>query len=338
MISRPRSILVVEDETALRLSMVRGLSKLPGLRIRDTGTVREGKEAVQGERPDLIISDLDLPDGLGIELAAEVDRLGMQIPIVFVSAYVGKFRHRMPSRGDFEVYEKPLALERLRAVVEEKLSLRVDTGMSPFGVADYVQLAAMGRHSVLIDVVSAVGRGEILIKRGEVWSAKDRLGRGLEAFRRLAFLGTAQVTCRTLDPQKAPPRDIEGSAESVLLDAARSHDEAGRESSAGIDDGWSDVWGDEPAQGRGANGRTSSPPEAALPNRGPVGRPPSIRPIGLSPPVADRFGDAFDRGVDALLAKDYSTARAAFVEANELAPNDRRVLANLARLREMGFS
>jgi CheY-like chemotaxis protein len=290
--------------------------------------LREGKEAVRGERPDLIISDLDLPDGLGIELATEVDRLGMQIPIVFVSAYVGKFRHRMPAQGDFEVYEKPLALEQLRAVVEEKLSLRVDAGMSPFGVADYVQLAAMGRHSVLIDVASAVGRGEILIKRGEVWSAKDRLGRGLEAFRRLAFLGTAQVTCRSFDPQKAPPRDIEGSAESVLLDAARNHDEAERESSAGIDDGWSDVWGED---------RGTVRPEATG-NRAPSVRPPSIRPIGLSPPVADRFGDAFDRGVDALLAKDYSTARAAFVEANEIAPNDRRVLANLARLREMGFS
>lgn len=334
MSARPRSILVVEDETALRLSMVRGLSKLPGLRIRDTGTVREGKEAVRGERPDLIISDLDLPDGLGIEIATEVDRLGMQIPIVFVSAYVGKFRHRMPARGDYEVYEKPLALERLRAVVEEKLSLRADAGNSPFGVADYVQLAAMGRHSVLIDVVSAVGRGEILIKRGQVWSAQDRLGRGLEAFRRLAFLGTAQVTCRTLDPQTAPPRDIEGSAESVLLDAARKHDEAGRDSSAQIDDGWSDVWTDEPRAAR----TTGRPSGGTAANRSPTVRPPSIRPIGLSPPVADSFGDAFDRGVDALLAKDYSTARAAFAEANELAPNDRRVLANLARLREMGFS
>jgi alpha-galactosidase/6-phospho-beta-glucosidase family protein len=48
------------------------------------------------------------------------------------------------------------------------------------------------------------------------------------------------------------------------------------------------------------------------------------------------FDELYDRGVDALLAKDYRAAFLAFLDANQMRPEDRRVLANLQRLRDMG--
>jgi hypothetical protein len=42
--------------------------------------------------------------------------------------------------------------------------------------------------------------------------------------------------------------------------------------------------------------------------------------------------------VDALLAKDYPKALAAFREASVARPDDRRVIANLERLKAMGFT
>ena len=120
----PHRVLLLEDEEALRKSMVRGLSKLPGLEVVDVGTVTEAKAALATSlAPALVISDLSLPDGLGVEIATELGRLGIPAPVVFVSAYVGKFKHHLPERGDFEVYEKPVPLEVLRGVVERKLDL-----------------------------------------------------------------------------------------------------------------------------------------------------------------------------------------------------------------------
>ena len=100
---RIRNILFVEDEQTLRLSMARGLSKLPGVKVSDAATVREAKSLIATTRPELVISDLDLPDGSGIEVVAELDRLGIRVPIVFVSAYLGRFRHRATTRGHGEV-------------------------------------------------------------------------------------------------------------------------------------------------------------------------------------------------------------------------------------------
>lgn len=245
------------------------------------------------------------------------------------------------------MYEKPVPLEVLRGVVERKLDLADKSAPSPFGVPDYVQLAALGRHSVVIEVSSAVGRARIVIVRGEVWSAEDKLGKGMDAFRRLVFLGTAQVTCRTLPKaNEVPERNIHGSAESVLLDVMREHDEAERtnEPSGVVDDGWGDVLADVGAR------RASRPPvgptrTTAHPSTRPPPRTSNRPPRGSVPPPkgpplpgAPGFAESFERGVDALLAKDYARALTAFREASVARPDDRRVIANLERLKAMGFS
>ncbi len=326
-----RSILLVEDEHTLRLSMVRGLSKLDGIAIRDAGTLREAKRLIGAHAPDLVISDLDLPDGSGIEVAAELEKLGMHAPIVFVSAYVDKFRHRLPTRGDIEVYEKPVGLDRLRAMVEEKLTMGP---RSPFAVTDYVQLASMGGHSVAIEVWSPAERGRIVIVGGDLWSAEDGLGTGLEALRRMVFLGGTHVACRTLRKGETTTRNIEGPAESVLLDLAREHDEAVRSGdhvttpappSVPVDvqageDEWADVFAE-------ASVHVEVPP--ALPT---VPRQLSAQSL------KQEFDEAFETAVDALLEKDFPSALGAFLRANAIQPSEPRVLANLKRLREMGFT
>jgi CheY-like chemotaxis protein len=386
-----RKVLVVEDEATLRLSMVRGLAKLEGVQVAAASCTREAKEELTRGAPDLLISDLDLPDGSGLEVVAEAERLGLRVPVVFISAFLGRFRSRIPQRADVQVYEKPVSLERLRALVEERLGPRVE-GMptSPFGVPDYVQLASLGRYSVVIEVHSAGAAGQILVHRGELWHARDAAGEGIAAFRRLAFQQPARVTCRTLGKHELPARTMDGSAESVLLDAARAFDEGPQDAPAqeappakptpppvatvaasappprprGLPPPPAVVAGGSP---RGASippvlrRAPSTPPKAppgvwqdaqadapSVPPAARVAPVPASEPETLCPnPVVrgdalvsellqQRFDAAFERGVDALLTKDFSAAYAAFAEAEMLRPDDRRVAANLTRLRALG--
>ncbi len=326
----PRHVLIVEDEHTLRLSMVRGLAKLPGVDVRGVASVREAKHYLAHTVPALVLSDLDLPDGSGIEVVAELERLNIRVPVVFVSAFLGRFRSRLPSHGNLEMYEKPIPLETLRSIVESKLALDDDMVPSPFSVADFVQLAGMGRHSVVIDVRSKSGRGTVTVRNGELWSAQDLHGEGIEAFRRIAFWTKAQVTCRTLRAVEMAPRSLEGSTESILLDAARVTDEKIHTGEWGpIDEDWSDV---EP----GTNSQAAvATPAADAPVAAPsVGRTPAT----AVPVHHERaFAEAFERGVDALLRKDYHTALQAFTEADLIAPGERRVQANLQRLQAMGI-
>lgn len=304
-----RLILLVEDEPLLRASMARGLGRLPDVEVVEAGSVREAMKALDRVEPSLLLSDLDLPDGSGIEVAAAVDRKSNRIPVVFVSAYVGRYRAQLARSSDVQIYEKPVPLERLRSIVEKSLEPRLGDS-APFAVADYVQLAALGRHTVVVEVQGLGAKGRIVIESGEVRCAVDTIGDGVDAFRRLAFLASPQVRCRALGRGETFARNVAGSSESILLEAARVHDEQVEHSGDEHELDWDAADGSETEPI--ASDRTAE--------------------------NAKRFKELYDDGIEALLSKDYRRAFEAFSAAGELSPDDASVRANVARLREMGYS
>jgi CheY-like chemotaxis protein len=340
-------VLIVEDEPVLRASMVRGLSKLSGVEVFDAGTVRDALELLRAYPPTLVISDLDLPDGSGVEVAAALERQGRSVPIVFVTAYLNRFRARLPDRPGVEVHEKPMPLERLRQVVVSKLGA-AEGEAHPFGVLDYVQLAGMGRRSIVLEVrghLSGVGR--VVVRQGEMWAASDERGEGIDAFRRMAFLSNASVSCRAPAEAEQFPRNVQGSCENVLLEVARQHDESRRDaaswhpSSDGSGQGMPDPLALKSALRPGAKAVSESGPrrklteedlEAGWDEVAPASAPPRSRPKPSEP----SFAELYERGVDALLAKKHAEAYMHFDAASRIQPDEPNVVANLNRLRTMG--
>ncbi len=78
-------ILVVEDEAAIRRFINRTMTGY-GSKVFEAGTLREARQQNLLWKPDLIVLDLGLPDGDGIELIKDVRASGSKTPIVVVSA------------------------------------------------------------------------------------------------------------------------------------------------------------------------------------------------------------------------------------------------------------
>jgi CheY-like chemotaxis protein len=223
-----KRVLIIEDEPVLRENMIRGLAKLSEVEVIGAATVEEALQRVDQRAPDLVISDIDLPDRLGLEIIGEMKARGLAAPVVFVSAYLNAYQSQIPPEARVDVYEKPLSIEKLRAIVQEKL--RAAPGpSSPFGVSEYLQLACLGRHSLVIEVVENQFMGRIIILKGEPWSAEDSYGKGLEAFWRLTSHRGENIACATLNGEPGF-RNLEGSIDSLLLEAACRADEAKRHS------------------------------------------------------------------------------------------------------------
>jgi CheY-like chemotaxis protein len=216
-------VLVVEDEAMLRQSVVTGLGRLPGIEVVGADSVAGALHEIQQRAPAMIISDIDLPDRSGIELLGELGARGLKPHVVFVSAYVKAYRAQIPPNAGVEVLEKPVSIEQLRALVTARLA-QAPTDVSPFGVADYLQLASLGHHSVVIEVSLEGNAGHLVVVDGEAWTAEDARGAGLAAFRRLALAPGAQVRCQTLHGEPGL-RTLSGSAEALLLESARVADE-----------------------------------------------------------------------------------------------------------------
>lgn len=314
MTSERARVLVVEDEETLRHWVARGLAKMPGVEVSEAGTLAEALADIDRAAPDVILSDLDLPDRPGIELIGELGRRGLTPALTFVSAYARAFAAQIPRFAKVRVLEKPVSLEKLRETVRTDLDARghASVDSAPFGVPDYLQIACLGRHSV---VIAVAGGGRIVVSHGEVWTAEDDQGEGEAAFARLALANGARVTCRAYRDEPGA-RTLQRSWEALLLDAVRMADEGAR---------------DELVHGSLDGGPEDDIPLARL------GAGASVSEVPL-PQAADEdalFEEAKDRGMSALLRKDHAAALAALTEADRLKPGDRTLTANLVRLREL---
>lgn len=224
-------VLIIEDEEMLRTTMVRGISKLPNIKVVDAGTLEEGLRQIDAEPPQLILSDLNLPGRSGVELLGELENRKVHIPVVYITAFLNTFKTMIPMHTNVKVLEKPVGLNELRSIVLKHIKKEeFSSEPAPFGVPDYLQLAGMGRYSVAISVETQRKiAGKITVVSGEVWSAYSSTGEreadGKEVFRHLVFLQPAHVLCQALKGDPGP-RNIHDTWESLLMDAARQTDEA----------------------------------------------------------------------------------------------------------------
>ncbi|HEX8156022.1 MAG TPA: response regulator transcription factor [Solirubrobacteraceae bacterium] len=111
-------ILVVEDDDGFAAALRDALAAR-GYRTSRAGSAAEALDAVRGPQPpDLVLLDLGLPDGDGLQLCAGLRRLGSG-PIIVVTA-----RGDLPSRvqglrgGADDYLVKPFAVAELLARIE----------------------------------------------------------------------------------------------------------------------------------------------------------------------------------------------------------------------------
>jgi DNA-binding response OmpR family regulator len=336
-------VLIIEDEAVLRSAMARGIAKLPGVAVAEAATLAAALESIDAQTPQMIVSDIDLPDRSGIELFGELGRRGLRVPILFVSAYLKAFGAQIPKHADVDVREKPVRLDELRSIIENRLAGSAGGEEAPFAPADYLQLACLGHRSVVIEIDAPDDKGLIVVHEGTLWTASDTLGAGEDAFKRLAFLPGAAVRVRGLRDDPGP-RTIHGNWEQVLMDAACEHDEASRGSAQVAVEVATLALGGDPPPPPPPTPRVAAPPArppTPPPPRAPAPTLPSADVfLEEEPPPPDpatvAFDEAFEEGVEALLVKDYAGAYAAFARAAALRPEDPKVIANLERLRQLG--
>jgi PAS domain S-box-containing protein len=110
-------IVLVEDHEDTAIIMSRILSA-EGYQVTIAGTVAEGLTAVERARPDLLISDLGLPDGSGLDLVRQLAQRGSDIPAIALSGY-GAVRdlERSKAAGFVEHITKPVDFASLKAAI-----------------------------------------------------------------------------------------------------------------------------------------------------------------------------------------------------------------------------
>ena len=107
-------VLLIEDEPQMR-RFLRAALENEAYRLVEVGTAREGLAQAAGQNPDIILLDLGLPDGDGIDLTRRI-REWARVPIVVISAR-GQERDKVAAldAGADDYLTKPFGVGELLA-------------------------------------------------------------------------------------------------------------------------------------------------------------------------------------------------------------------------------
>ncbi|MDP3842419.1 MAG: sigma-54 dependent transcriptional regulator [Oxalobacteraceae bacterium] len=123
-------ILVVDDEADLRELLEITLVRM-GLDVDSADCLTAARAHLAQTQYALVLTDMRLPDGLGIELVSEVAGSCKNTPIAVITAF-GSADNAVAAlkAGAFDYVSKPVALEQLRLLVRAALRLDGAAGMS----------------------------------------------------------------------------------------------------------------------------------------------------------------------------------------------------------------
>ena len=145
-------LLLVEDDPYLQENLVRSLSRR-GLQVTSASTAAQAVSVWQSLRPDVVLLDLTLPDGDGLNVVSQVRQLGFTTPVLVLTARatVGDRVLGLNSGAD-DYMAKPFDLDELEArlnalyrrtkTAQQAASSQADTGQARKGLQT-LQLGAV---------------------------------------------------------------------------------------------------------------------------------------------------------------------------------------------------
>ena len=114
-------VLIVDDQDSIRHFVSRALED-DGYQVRTTASVGEAREAIEARMPEIVLLDLKLPDGTGLDLLQEIKRTQPEVVVILMTAF-GEVETAVEamSGGAFWFVKKPFQNQELLGLVARGL-------------------------------------------------------------------------------------------------------------------------------------------------------------------------------------------------------------------------
>ncbi|PIE19744.1 MAG: hypothetical protein CSA65_01050 [Proteobacteria bacterium] len=307
-----RRLLVVAPDPRVRERVAEGAARIPDAEVTAVSTLAAAKTAILKRAPHLVLSSLALPDSDNLQLFKALTSREINVPTTFMSRCLRRFREHLGVLLRADDLEAELGRE-----------LQCDCGdfsrrPLALSLADGIALGALSQQDVSLELLLQDQIvGVVTLSDGQLCSAIDGEGEGLDALERLLGLGPALLTCRATMPNE--PSGPSG-AVSIGMDWRAALCEY-------ADERWRRDLREAPnPDDRREDGLLRTPlcVDDAL--------------ADVDEGVVDArlvdapFDQLLEEGLDAVLDRRLDDAHAIFTAAGRLRPEDPRIVANLARL------
>jgi two-component system response regulator PilR (NtrC family) len=171
-----KNALIVDDEPDIRELLEITLGRM-GIETLSAKDITSAKALLQNNEFDFCMTDMNLPDGNGIELVKYINSDYPQVPVAMITAH-GSVDSAVEAlkAGAFDFVSKPVNLELLRSLVDAALNLKpLDTktgiaspsvlGETAVMIALRKQISILARSQAPIYISGESGSGKELVAR-----------------------------------------------------------------------------------------------------------------------------------------------------------------------------
>ena len=176
-----KSIWVVDDDHSIRFVLEKALAR-EGLPVRSFSNARDMLSALDDDTPQVLVSDIRMPGGSGLELLAKVKARLPALPVIIMTAYsdldsaVSAFQG-----GAFEYLPKPFDLPRAVELIRRAQEESQREAGEQEAAAQVPEM--LGQAPAMQDVFRAIGRlsqsNVTVMITGESGSGKELVARAL---------------------------------------------------------------------------------------------------------------------------------------------------------------
>lgn len=170
--SKKPTCLIVDDETDIRELLVMTLERMD-IETYSACCVEEAKTLLAQRSYGLCISDMQMPDGTGLDLLHYINQFHTGLPVAIITAH-GSAENAVCAlkAGAFDYLSKPISLKQLRPVVESALKLTTQINQSQPDTLEMIGDSEQIKHVRMMIAKLARSQAPVYIS-GESGSGKE---------------------------------------------------------------------------------------------------------------------------------------------------------------------
>ena len=221
-------ILVVDDERSMR-EMLQLLFERDGHAVSTAKSVKAALDSLR-ESPDLVFTDMRLPDGSGLEVLSKAHEALPETQVIVMTAF-GTTENAVEAmrQGAYDYQIKPVKVDEIRAVTEkalEKVALIRDNRQLSAQLRNQYGLSRLlGKSPRMVEVMELVEKvapsGSNVLIEGESGTGKELVARAIHEGSRQANGPFVAVNCGAI-PDTLIESELFGHAAGAFTSAARA--------------------------------------------------------------------------------------------------------------------